>query len=120
MTRTGATGRRDHQKVTPLRQTMHAVEIAQRRAFAGFAVVITDFHIEPGATPRDLLADIAEPDYAEPLAGHVGVNRQRVAPVALAGGVIEWRHVAHHRKQQGERVIGRAVIVGARAVDEYD
>ena len=70
-------------------------------------VVGDDAHPEPERAARDLLADAAEAEHAERLAGELDAAPARALPAALLERGVRLRDVARERDEQADRVLGR-------------
>ena len=68
-------------------------------------VVRDDAHLEPARAPRHLLADPAEPEHAERLAGELEAAVARALPAALLERRVRLRDVPREREQQPDRVL---------------
>ncbi len=115
-----AAGRGAHQDVAPFGEVAQAGEILVRHAFPRIAVVVADLHVEAGRAARDLLADGAQPEDAQALAGHVRRQSDGVAPDAFAAEAVQRAQAAHDGDEQAEGMVGHAVVVGAGAVGHGD
>src|SRR5205085_2231438 len=62
-------------------------------------------HAKPERAPRDLLADPAETEHAEPLAGQLDAAVRRPLPAAELERGVRLRDVARERHQQPDRVL---------------
>ena len=69
-------------------------------------VVGDDAHPEAERAARDLLADAAEAEHAERLAGQLDAAAARALPAALLQRGVGLRDVARERDQQADRVLG--------------
>ena len=109
-----------HQKVGPLGQRQHRVEIAVSHIVALAAVVVPHSHVKTQRTPGNLQANGAHTHNAQPPVRHLRRQRQRVAPDAVAAGAVVAWNGAHRRQQQPQRMVGHTVLVGARTVGHHD
>ena len=81
-------------------------------------VVGDDVRAERGEPLGDQLADAAEPDHADRLAEDLGARERRPLPGVLAQRRVGGRDLARGGQQQRERVLGGAVDVRRRRVDD--
>ena len=84
-------------------------------------VVVADVHVEALHAARDLLADVAEADDAEPLALHlVGADGGEVGGAPLAGDdvVVVVHELLEHGEHEHDGVLGDGDGVGAAVVGD--
>jgi hypothetical protein len=120
MPRGAATRHDDDQHVRSFGKRDDAAVISMRHIGLPMPPVIGDGHPEPVEPPRHRLADMAEPDDANPLPSQRRGKREGVvAPAPIAQETVGLRDTADRRQQQTDRQVGDLVVEHARCVGHH-